>query len=114
MISRVWSFLTGRIDGPLMAALAIAFALGLTVVYSASGGGSLDRVMGQVRNLGVALVALWILAQVHPQLLMRLALPLYAAALLLLVGVAVFGEIRLGARRWLNLGFTTIQPSEIM
>ena len=114
MISRVWSFLTGRIDGPLMAALAIAFAVGLTVVYSASGGGSLDRVMGQVRNLGVALVALWILAQIHPQLLMRLALPLYAAALVLLIGVAVFGEIRLGARRWLNLGFTTIQPSEIM
>ena len=114
MISRVWNFLTGRIDGPLMAALAIAFALGLTVVYSASGGGSLDRVMTQTRNLGVALVALWILAQIHPQLLMRLALPLYAATLVLLVGVAVFGEIRLGARRWLNLGFTTIQPSEIM
>jgi rod shape determining protein RodA len=114
MISRAWSFLTGRIDGPLMAALAIAFAVGLTVVYSASGGGSLDRVMGQVRNLGVALVALWILAQIHPQLLMRMALPLYVAALVLLVGVAMFGEIRLGARRWINLGFTTIQPSEIM
>ena len=114
MISRAWTLLTGRIDGPLMAALAIAFAVGLTVVYSASGGGSLDRVTGQLRNLGVALVALWVLAQVHPQLLMRLALPLYAAALVLLVGVAVFGEIRLGARRWINLGFTTIQPSEIM
>jgi rod shape determining protein RodA len=113
MISRAFDFLTRRIDGPLMAALAIAFALGLTVVYSASGT-SLDRVMGQARNLGVALVALWVLAQIHPQILMRLALPLYLGALVLLIGVAVFGEIRLGARRWLNLGFTTIQPSEIM
>ncbi len=114
MISRAFDFLARRIDGPLMAALAITFALGLTVVYSASGGGSLDRVLVQVRNLGVALVALWLLAQVHPQVLMRLAVPLYAVALLLLIGVAVFGDIRMGARRWLNLGFTTIQPSEIM
>jgi rod shape determining protein RodA len=114
MISRAFDLLTRRIDGPLMAALAIAFAVGLSVVYSASGGGSLDRVMGQARNLGVALVALWVLAQIHPQILMRLALPLYAGALVLLLGVAFFGEIRLGARRWLNLGFTTIQPSEIM
>ncbi len=114
MISRAFDFLARRIDGPLMAALAITFALGLTVVYSASGGGSIDRVMGQVRNLGVALVALWLLAQVHPQVLMRLAVPVYAVALLLLIGVAVFGDIRMGARRWLNLGFTAIQPSEIM
>jgi len=114
MISRAFDFLARRIDGPLMAALAIAFAVGLAVVYSASGGSTLDRTMGQVRNLGVALVALWVLAQIHPQFLMRLALPFYAGALVLVIGVAVFGEIRLGARRWLNLGFTTIQPSEMM
>ena len=29
-------------------------------------------------------------------------------------GVAIFGEVRNGARRWLNLGFGTLQPSEIM
>jgi rod shape determining protein RodA len=38
----------------------------------------------------------------------------YATGLALLVGVALFGEVRNGARRWLNLGITTIQPSEIM
>jgi rod shape determining protein RodA len=62
----------------------------------------------------VALVALWIFAQIHPQMLMRLAVPAYVAGLALLVGVALFGEVRNGARRWLNLGVTTIQPSEIM
>jgi len=45
---------------------------------------------------------------------MRLAVPVYAAGLVLLIGVALFGEVRNGARRWLNLGFTTLQPSEIM
>jgi rod shape determining protein RodA len=114
VIGRVFEFITRRIDGPLMAALALTIALGITVVYSASGGGSWERLAGQFRNLGVALAAMWILAHVHPQVLMRLALPVYVAGVALLVGVALFGEIRNGARRWLNLGFTTIQPSEIM
>jgi rod shape determining protein RodA len=114
VISRAFEFLSRRIDGPLMAALALTLALGVTVVYSASGGGALDRVLGQGRNLAVAFVALWVFAHIHPQLLMRLALPVYLAGLALLVGVAMFGEIRNGARRWLNLGFTTIQPSEVM
>ena len=114
MIGRIFDFITRRIDGPLMAALALTIALGITVVYSASGGGSWERLAGQFRNLGVALAAMWILAHVHPQLLMRLALPVYIGGMALLISVALFGEIRNGARRWLNLGFTTIQPSEIM
>lgn len=114
MISRLFDLLSRRIDGPLMVALVLTLALGLTVVYSASGGASFDRVLGQSRNLALALAALWIVANIPPQALMRLAVPVYAAGLALLIGVALFGEIRNGARRWLNLGFTTIQPSEIM
>jgi rod shape determining protein RodA len=97
-----------------MAALALTIALGLTVVYSASGGSSMDRAVAQGRNLALALMALWIFAHVHPQMLMRLALPAYVAGLALLVGVALFGDVRNGARRWLNVGVTTIQPSEVM
>jgi rod shape determining protein RodA len=114
VISRIFEIISRRIDGPLMAALALTIALGLTVVYSASGGSSVDRAVGQARNLGVALIALWIFAHIHPQMLMRLALPVYVAGLALLIGVALFGDVRNGARRWLNLGFTAIQPSEIM
>jgi len=114
VISRLFDLISRRIDGPLMVALVLTLALGLTVVYSASGGASFDRVLGQSRNLALALAALWIVANIPPQALMRLAVPVYAAGLALLIGVALFGEIRNGARRWLNLGFTTIQPSEIM
>lgn len=114
MISRLFYILSRRIDGPLMVALVLTLALGLTVVYSASGGASFDRVIGQGRNIAIAAAALWVVANVPPQALMRLAVPVYAAGLALLVGVALFGEVRNGARRWLNLGFTTIQPSEIM
>ena len=114
MISRAFEILTRRIDGPLMAALALTLALGLTVVYSASGGSSFERAVGQGRNLALAVFALWMFAQIHPQLLMRLAVPVYLAGLSLLIGVALFGEVRNGARRWLNLGIGVVQPSEIM
>jgi rod shape determining protein RodA len=114
MISRIFEILSRRIDGPLMAALALTLALGVTVVYSASGGGSVERVVGQGRNLAVAFVALWLFAHIQPQTLMRLALPVYVVGLALLIGVAIFGDVRNGARRWLNIGVTTIQPSEIM
>ena len=114
MISRAFELFSRRIDGPLMAALALAIALGLTVIYSASGGASLERVFGQSRSLAIALVAMWIAANVPPQTLMRLAVPVYVGGLGLLIGVALFGDVRNGARRWLNLGFGSIQPSEIM
>ncbi|QJR13061.1 Peptidoglycan glycosyltransferase MrdB [Usitatibacter rugosus] len=114
MIERLFNLVARRIDGPLMAALMLAIALGLTVIYSASGGQSFDRVGGQVRNVLVALGALWIAANVPPQTLMRLAVPVYVVGMALLVGVAVFGDVRNGARRWLNLGFGSVQPSEIM
>src|SRR5260221_2653120 len=114
MISRICEILTRRVDGSLMATLALTFALGLTVVYSASGGWSFDRAVGQGRNLALAVFALWMFAQIQPQLLMRLAPAVYLAGLSLLIGVALFGEVRNGARRWLNLGVTVVQPSEIM
>jgi len=111
---RSFDLTAGRIDGPFQVALALTLSPGLTVVYSASGGASFDRVLGQARNIAVAAAALWIIANIPPQALMRLAVPVYAAGLVLLVGVALFGDVRNGARRWLNLGFTTIQPSEVM
>jgi rod shape determining protein RodA len=114
MISRLFDLVSRRIDGPLMVCLVLTLALGLTVVYSASGGASFDRVLGQGRNIAVAAAALWIVANIPPQTLMRFAVPVYSVGLALLVGVALFGEVRNGARRWLNLGFTTIQPSEVM
>jgi rod shape determining protein RodA len=113
-INILFNLAARRLDGPLMAAIVILVAVGVGVIYSASGGQTFDRVLGQLRNFVVALAIMWIVANIQPQQLMRLALPIYVVGLTLLVCVALFGEIRNGARRWLSLGFTTIQPSEIM
>ena len=62
----------------------------------------------------VALAIMWLVANIPLQHIMRLAVPLYMIGLILLIGVALFGEIQNGARRWLNIGVTRIQPSELM
>jgi rod shape determining protein RodA len=62
----------------------------------------------------IAAGLMFLVAQVPPQRLMRLAIPLYVAGLALLVAVALFGITKKGATRWLNVGVTIIQPSEIL
>ena len=102
-----------HIDGFLFGCLLAAITVGLLVLYSASGQ-NIDRVIGQVVNLSVAMFVLWVTANIAPQHIERIALPIYILGLVLLLGVALFGEISHGARRWLHLGVAKIQPSEIM
>ncbi len=100
-------------DGPLLLILLALAGVGLMSMYSAAGGFD-GRFSDQLRNYGVALLAMWALAQLSPHTLMRLAVPFYLLGLALLMGVEVAGETSKGATRWLNLGFTRIQPSEMM
>ncbi len=100
-------------DGLLLALLLALLLLSTAVVFSASGQ-STGRLVGHLSNIAVALTALVVIANIPPHILSKLGPPLYAVALVLLVGVALFGEIRNGSRRWLPLGFTSIQPSELM
>src|SRR5258706_163351 len=72
------------------------------------------RASAQLGNMLVALGVMWAFANIPPQLLSRFAFPVYMVGVLLLVGVAMFGEVVNGARRWLDLGVTRIQPSELM
>lgn len=106
-------FVASRVDSMLLIATALLLATGLITLYSASGA-SLARVMGQATNLAIALAAMWAMALVPSQRLMRAAVPLYLLGLALLIAVALVGEVVNGARRWLDLGFIRIQPSELM
>ena len=114
MISRIWHYFADHIDWPLLTAVLLLAGAGLIILFSAAGSEGGEKVYAQVRNLGLALAVMWIVANIPPQHLMRLALPLYVVGLALLVGVALFGEVSHGARRWLHVGVTRIQPSELM
>jgi rod shape determining protein RodA len=87
--------------------------VGLFVLYSASGQ-SFQRINAQLINIAVAFGLMWLVTNIQPQHLERVAPALYILGILLLIAVAVFGHISHGAQRWLNLGLIKIQPSEIM
>ena len=110
---RALTVLVSNVDGWLLAAIASLLGIGLFVLYSASGE-SLPRVYAQVLNIAVALAVMWFAAKVPPNHIMRVALPAYLVGLTLLICVALFGEVINGARRWLHVGVTRIQPSELM
>jgi len=112
-LGKLWYYLTRYIDKFLLISLIILTAVGLITLYSATGG-DINRVSKQTLHIFVAMGVMWLVANVPLQQIMRLAVPLYTVGLILLVGVALFGEINNGARRWLNIGITRIQPSEIM
>jgi rod shape determining protein RodA len=101
-----------HLDGILLALVLLLLGVSLAVVASASGQ-STARISGHLVNIGLALTVMGVMANVPPHLLSKAGPPLYAAGVLLLVGVALFGEIRNGARRWLDIGFA-FQPSELL
>ena len=101
-----------NIDGPLLGALLLTSGLGLVVLYSAVGE-NMELWLQQCVRLFVALVAMLIVAQLHPDLMRRWTPWGYLIGLILLILVLQFGEVGQGARRWLDLGIR-FQPSEIM
>jgi rod shape determining protein RodA len=105
--------LTEGIDGTMLVLIVSLSMLGLAALFSASYENP-ARVVNQLVSLGVALVAMWIVAQVPPQTLMRFALPAYVIGVVLLLAVALAGDVVNGARRWLHVGVTRFQPSEMM
>jgi rod shape determining protein RodA len=84
-----------------------------TITMTSAGAEFPDRVEHQIRNFLLSFAVMWIAANVPPQTLMRLAVPIYTIGVALLVAVAMFGIIKKGARRWLHVGID-IQPSEIL
>ena len=100
-------------DRSLMLVLSAVVVISLASQYSA-GFDFPGRFQGHVRNLVVALVVMWLAAATPPALLMKIAVPVYVMGVGLLLAVALFGVTNKGAQRWLDIGFTRIQPSEVL
>ena len=112
-VPRIALRLVEGIDSTLLIIILSLSMLGFAALFSAS----YDlpgRVYSQLVSLSIALVAMWLTAQIAPQTLIRFAVPAYVIGVALLVAVALFGDVVNGARRWLHLGVTRFQPSEMM
>lgn len=99
-------------DGPLAFAVFLLVCAGMLTMFS-SGYDHGTRFLDHGRNMLIAGFIMFVVAQIPPQRLMTLAVPLYVLGVTLLIAVAVFGITKKGARRWINVGIV-IQPSEIL
>jgi rod shape determining protein RodA len=102
-----------HIDFFLLLLLMLLTVIGLTVLYSASGH-NLPSVEKQGTFFMIAYVTMFIVAQIPVEFMRRMAPFAYVGGVLLLLAVTIFGDISMGAQRWLQLGSFRFQPSEIM
>jgi len=102
-----------RLDQPLFWTAMGIFFISVLAVYSAAHDDP-DRFVGHMRNLFLALALMLVLAQIPAMQFQKAAVPLYSLGLVLLLAVEFFGETAKGATRWLDIGITRIQPSELM
>ena len=112
-LRRLMARVVEGIDGPLLTLALLLVALGLATLYSATYE-TPARLSAQLVNISVAVCAMWVVARIPLPSLLRLAAPGYLLGVVLLVLVALFGDVVNGARRWLSLGFGRFQPSEMM
>ena len=110
----------GPIDLPFLVLTIIILTIGVIMVLSASFArayyASGDPTKYFVRQLVFAVsgVALMILASRMPiTFIRRMSMPLLLASIVLLALVPIIGVEENGAQRWINLGITTFQPSEV-
>ncbi|MDE1997533.1 MAG: rod shape-determining protein RodA [Burkholderiales bacterium] len=101
-------------DWPLLLVVVTMCVIGLVTMYSA-GYDNGTRFGDQSRNMILAAGVMFLVAQVPPQRLQAMAVPLYALGVFLLILTAIphVGITKKGATRWLNVGMV-IQPSEVL
>ncbi|MCL2401926.1 MAG: FtsW/RodA/SpoVE family cell cycle protein, partial [Oscillospiraceae bacterium] len=110
----------GNIDLPFLILTLIILLIGVTMVLSASFArayivsGNPLRFFSRQLVFAVSGVALMMLvSRIRVSMMQRWSMLLLLGSVILLVLVILFGDRINGARRWINLGFTTVQPSEI-
>ncbi|WP_335951939.1 rod shape-determining protein RodA [Acinetobacter beijerinckii] len=103
-----------HIDPWLCLFLVLNAILGLTVLYSASAQ-DVGLVSKQAMSFGIGFVVMFGLAQIPPKVYQAFSPYFYIFGVLSLVAVVIFGEVRMGAQRWIDIpGFGSVQPSEFM
>lgn len=103
-----------HLDPWLSLFLFLNACLGLFVLYSASAQ-NISLVTKQAMSFGIGFTVMIIIAQIPPKVFQTFSPYFYLFAVVCLIGVKLFGEIRMGAQRWLDVpGIGSVQPSEFM
>ena len=100
-------------DQYLFISITLLSVLGLFFLYSASQGDS-NSVIKQSIFVGFGLVLMFILSQPDPDFYKIFSSLFLLISIVLIFATMIFGREINGAKRWLDLGFFTLQTSEII
>ncbi|MDO8409802.1 MAG: rod shape-determining protein RodA [Phenylobacterium sp.] len=103
-----------QIDWTFVIALCLLAGTGSLMMFSVAGSSWEPWAGAHLFRFGFCLILMIALALFDVRVWFALAYPIYGLGLVLLVAVELFGDTRMGATRWLDLGFISFQPSEVM
>lgn len=105
-----------HVDWTMIFIVALISILGILSIYSATyphQGNTKYLYLRQIYWVILGLVLLFLVISLDYHLFIRLAYPIFAVCLLLLLLVILWGKLTSGSQRWLHLGFFSFQPSEL-
>lgn len=103
-----------RFSWSLFIPMAVVLILSIVVLFSAGGGSWYPFAISQLMKILLGMLIFFTAAFSNIKTWIKSAYFIYAIALILIVMVTFFGDVGMGAQRWLSLGFINIQPSEFI
>lgn len=97
----------------LVLLLVAAAAIGFLMLYSIAGGQWDPWASAQIKRFGLGLALMFVVAMTPIWFWRNVSVVAYIGSLILLIVVAYFGSVGMGAQRWIDLGFMRLQPSEV-
>ncbi len=97
----------------LIVLVATVSSVGFLMLYAVAGGSLTPWVEPQMKRFALGMGAMLFIAMVPIWFWRNMAGVAYGASLLLLILVEIIGDVGMGARRWIDLGFIRLQPSEM-
>ena len=115
------SFLNNSVDFTLVITVLLLLSLGLVMVLSASSptsfqesGKSYNYFVRQLVFAIIGLVAMYFVSKIDYRIYQRFYKQAWWLSAILLLAVLLVGDEAKGAKRWIDIGFTRFQPSEIV
>jgi rod shape determining protein RodA len=102
------------LNWPLVVLVTAVASVGFLMLYSTAGGDIELWARPQMERFGVGMVLMFIVAMIPIWFWRSMAGVAYLVAFILLLFVEFFGDVGMGAQRWIDLGFIRLQPSEMM
>ena len=97
----------------LVLLLVAAASIGFLMLYSVAGGQWDPWASAQIKRFVLGLALMFVVAMIPIWFWRNVSVVAYIGSLILLIIVAYFGSVGMGAQRWIDLGFMRLQPSEV-